>query len=193
MPLLFKPAALALASIRLSVFAGDNARGYKPATKIPAGVASTNWVHDTATVTLPDGHGLTTGASVDLYWAGGKRCGMTATVTGDSVALAGGHGDALPANGTATIVSLRVAVADFAFAGNNIIGYVASGSGRVTYDFLDSGGTSQQTIEAPLAPFPNFWLAGMSVNPFAGKTVASFTVSNGTVLAMAPQLIIASV
>lgn len=55
------------------------------------------------TITLDPGHGLVTGR-FDLYWTvggvAGKRRGVAGTVTGDSLAISGGAGDNLPAQGS---------------------------------------------------------------------------------------------
>ena len=168
---------------------GDGPRGYQPTTPLPAANASTNWVNSTSTATLATGHGLVTNDVCDLYWAAGKKCQMTATVTGNSVALAGGHGDALPADGTQVKVCKRTALPDLAFVGNNLTAYIVGGDQRVVFDFLDAGGASQATIEVIAPPFPEFWFAGRGTNAFAGKTIASATVSNGGSSAVAtPKL-----
>jgi hypothetical protein len=51
---------------------------------------------DTGIVTLSTGHGIETSDVVDVYWAGGVRYGMTATVSDNAVTVDGGSGDALP-------------------------------------------------------------------------------------------------
>lgn len=61
-----------------------------------AGALTTRTDDDTGVVTLSGGHGVATGRG-DLYWSGGKRIGMTFTVTVNSVAIDGGTGDVLPA------------------------------------------------------------------------------------------------
>jgi hypothetical protein len=170
---------------------GDGGRPYRPTTPIPAGKPSVTWDHDTATATLAAEHGLVTSDVVDLYWASGKRCQMTATVTVNSVALAGGHGDELPANGTAVVLSKQVVLADIGFVGDNLTGYFAGGDQRVTFDFLDGDGDSVGTLEVFVPPYPCHWLPGLGANPFAGVTIASVTVSNGSsLLAATPQLML---
>jgi len=168
---------------------GAGARGYTPSTPIAAGKPSLTWDLDLATATFAAGHGFVTNDVCDLYWAAGKKCQMVATVTVNSVALAGGHGDSLPADGTAVVLCKRTALADLAFAGNSLTAYIASAGQRVVFDFLDSGGTSQAVIEVRCPPFPEFWFTGYGTNAFAGKAIASATVSNGSALAAAsPKL-----
>lgn len=65
-----------------------------PAAKI--GTLTTRTDANTGTFTMASGHGFVTSDRIDLYWSGGKRYGMTATVTGDSAVLDGGTGDDLP-------------------------------------------------------------------------------------------------
>ncbi len=65
------------------------------------GALTTRTDDNTGTLTMDTGHGLTTGV-IDVYWdvGGTKGCrrNMTATVTGDSIAIDGGSGDVLPAD-----------------------------------------------------------------------------------------------
>ncbi|WP_020467848.1 hypothetical protein [Zavarzinella formosa] len=56
---------------------------------------------DTGVATMEAGHGIASTNRVDLYWNGGKRIGMTATVAANAVTLDGGTGDNLPVVGTA--------------------------------------------------------------------------------------------
>lgn len=171
---------------------GAGKRAYQPDDPLPAAKASTDWDHDTATATLAADHGLLTGDKIDLYWAAGKRLGMTATVTDNDVALAGGHGDDLPADGTAVNVAKQTALPDVAFAGDSLTAYLAGGDQRVVFDFLDDAGDSQAVIEIVVPPVPVFWFAGVATSLFAGKTIASATVSNGSALATAtPKLALA--
>lgn len=60
---------------------------------------------DTGIVTLATGHGIETADVVDVYWAGGVRYGMDATVDANAVTVDGGAGDALPILNT-TITAL---------------------------------------------------------------------------------------
>jgi hypothetical protein len=79
-----------------------------------AGTLSTRTDNDTGTATLGNGHGITTGMAVDIYWSGGAHYGFTAgTVSGNSVPfdISGfSNGDNLPSQGTAIIMSPRVSI-----------------------------------------------------------------------------------
>ena len=65
---------------------------------------------NTGTITMNDaGHGITTGAKVDVYWAGGVQYNVTVgTVSGASVPIDLGSGDDLPSEDTAVVVSVQV-------------------------------------------------------------------------------------
>ena len=60
------------------------------------GSLTTRTDNDTGVVTLATGHGIQTNDVVDVYWAGGVRYGMTATVATNAVTVDGGAGDNLP-------------------------------------------------------------------------------------------------
>jgi hypothetical protein len=66
------------------------------------GQLTTRTDDNTGTLTMDSGHGITTGARLDLYWTGGRRYNITVgTVATNSVPIDLGAGDALPANLTA--------------------------------------------------------------------------------------------
>ena len=68
---------------------------------------------------MATGHGITTGALVDVYWEGGVRYGVTVgTVNGQAVPLTdSGAGDVLPADETPIVIGL-VTVIDTDFDGD---------------------------------------------------------------------------
>lgn len=86
-----------------------------PAAKV--GQLTTRTDNDTGTVTMATGHGFATSDKIDLFWSGGSRRAMTATVTGDSVVLDGGSGDNLPANLT-NITAMKPVEYDFSIDGD---------------------------------------------------------------------------
>jgi hypothetical protein len=72
-------------------------------------------------LTMDAGHGITTGARLDLYWAGGSRRGiLVGTVSTNQVPLttATGAGDVLPANLT-DVTAMVPQEEEFLFTGNN--------------------------------------------------------------------------
>lgn len=61
------------------------------------GTLSTRTDNTSGTLTMSSGHGITTGAKIDLYWDGGVRYGVTVgTVSTNSVPISSGAGDNLP-------------------------------------------------------------------------------------------------
>lgn len=64
---------------------------------------------NTGVVTMDDaGHGIITGNKVDVYWTGGMRYGMDATVSGTAVSLDGGAGANLPADESPVVCCVQV-------------------------------------------------------------------------------------
>jgi len=69
-----------------------------------SGTLTTRTDANTGTLTMSTGHGITTGARLDVYWATGYRYGMTVgTVSTNSVPIDGGAGDDLPTANTAIV------------------------------------------------------------------------------------------
>ncbi len=69
-----------------------------------AGTLSLRTSNTVGTLTMESGHGITTAARLDLYFANGRRYGITVgTVSGLSVPFTLGDGDNLPAQGTAIL------------------------------------------------------------------------------------------
>jgi len=72
------------------------------------GTLSTRTNNTDGTLTMEAGHGFTTAAVIDLYWAGGVRYGVVVgTVATNSVPISGGAGDNLPAQATAITAVLE--------------------------------------------------------------------------------------
>ena len=154
--------------------------------QLTAGQSAVSWTKSTdiaGTAVMYYGHGITTGNLVDVYWAGGYRVGMTATVTVDSVALSGGSGTALPANGTTVILCVQVAIVA-AFVGNSLAALFASATIRSVISFVDN--TAAVTSFEIL---PNSGISYQAnTNPLAGKTIVSGSLSTTDPIAEAPVL-----
>lgn len=159
-------------------------QGIEPVvTALSAGKASADWAKtdaDTGTATMSTGHGLTTG-KVDVYWDGGARYNVDATVTDDSIALDGGDGDDFPANDTPLVLS-KPSVLPEDFDGDNLSVIAAEMSTRGMLVFLDAGGAVLLAHEftADLEPFA-WWKDASLANPLTGNAVASVQASAGTV------------
>jgi hypothetical protein len=69
-----------------------------------AGTLTTMTDFNTGVATLTTGHGIITSDICDIFWTGGCRYGMTATVATNAVTLDGGTGEPLPAQDTVVVV-----------------------------------------------------------------------------------------
>lgn len=111
------------------------------------------------TITLEADHGITTADTVDIYWDGGMRFGVTVgTVSGTAVPISSGTGDDLPAE-DADISVAPIAIAEIAITGDDLIilglQAVAPAAGvlhRCHVDFQDSGGSEVQVELVTNAP-----------------------------------------
>lgn len=76
------------------------------------GTLSTRTDNDTGTLTMSSGHGITTGATFDLYWVSGgvtyhQHTVTAGTVSGNSVPFDLGTGTNLPVQGTAIFAMVQ--------------------------------------------------------------------------------------
>lgn len=91
----------------------DSVTGYGPIAIAAGknGTLSTRTDNNTGTLTMAGGHGITTGAKIDIYWAGGVQYNVTVgTVSVNSVPFDLGVGDNLPSASTAIIACVRTQV-----------------------------------------------------------------------------------
>lgn len=144
-----------------------------------AGSLTTRTDANTGVATLSEGHGIETADKVDVFWSGGSRYGMDATVDGNAVTIDGGGGDDLPDEDTALVVTKRAPI-DVYFVGNTLKLLIACcKQRRVRLTFEDSGGAALFSRDLP-AGEPFYWASDQGVtNPLAGETVASVQASNG--------------
>jgi hypothetical protein len=70
-----------------------------------SGTLTTRTDDNTGVATLSTGHGIITSDVCDIYWTGGYRHGMTATVATNAITLDGGTGDPLPTEAAVVVVS----------------------------------------------------------------------------------------
>jgi hypothetical protein len=147
------------------------------------GQLTTRTDNDTGELTMTAGHGITTGARLDVYWSGGSRRGMTVgTVATNQVPIDGGAGDNLPANLTSITACVPQEEA-LSVAGDDVVAieYYATRRGTIvvadgsdveltaTIDGLGEGDERSQ-----------LWFAQRNeTNPIAGDTVAKVFFSNG--------------
>jgi hypothetical protein len=112
-----------------------------------AGTLSARTDNDTGTATLASGHGITTGATVDVYFAGGLRRGMTVgTVAGTSVPIDLGTGDNLPALNDPIVLCVPTTVT-LAFIAANVVMAVVQAAFRSSVQFQQTAGTVVKAID----------------------------------------------
>lgn len=161
-------------------------------TGLPVGFAGelTTRTNDTeGTVTLADGHGITTGLEVDLYWDGGIRYGVTVgTVAGNAVPLTDtGSGDDLPIAETEIVVSQRVRIAEF-IDGDQLVALSAvfelpsapTAAGRCLLQYLDEVDDEITTLTLRAREPVLIDTVRGDANPFAGKQALAIVASNSS-------------
>lgn len=144
-----------------------------------AGTLSTRTNNTDGTLTLGSGHGITTGAVVDLYWSGGARRNVTVgTVSGTSVPISSGSGDNLPVQDTAITVTVQTTV-DVDFVGDLLKVLAFYADQRCTVQFLES--TTVRLAVVLNANEPYLWFTDMGpANPLATYTISSMKVSQAS-------------
>ena len=176
-----KVAGTIVKSADSSVIVGDG----QSQVPLAAGKAVTGWVQtdaDTAECDLPAGHGYASG-TFDVFWSGGKRLGVTGTVTVNALALDGGAGDDFPASGTTGVVVSTRQQINFALDGDaaKLVVLLAT---RRAYVELQDAATAVIDARELLADEPFVWYAdGYLANPFAGNPITAAYVSNGEAVA----------
>jgi hypothetical protein len=133
----------------------------------------------TGELTMAGGHGITTGARLDVYWSGGSRYGMTVgTVATNQVPVDGGAGDVLPADETAVTAMVPVQE-NLAVTGNDVVAIVADAAAAATVVFTTSAPADVLAVEIAGATAAYFWQTGEGTNPMAGAAVAKVYLSHG--------------
>lgn len=142
-----------------------------PAAK--EGDLTTRTDDNTGVITLDGGHGLSSG-TYDIYWEGGCRYGMDATIATNAMSIDGGAGDVLPAAATPVWVSEQVSMT-FPFVGSLVlIGMIqANFPGHI--DMQTSAPASVYAAAVSSTP-TRFTAADVS------GTVATVKFSNGSTL-----------
>lgn len=176
----------------------------EPPAGIPAaktGQLTTRTDANTGTLTMDGGHGIITNDKISVFWSGGSRWGMTATVTVNSVAIDGGGGDDLPTNLTAITASVPTSETGSVVGDNAVcdVVYAAlSGTdGNAYVEFQQANGTTIITYTLSPSLPSNSWDGiddatdpATGANPFAGVTVGIVLFSHGetSVRTMGSQL-----
>lgn len=149
-----------------------------------AGTLTTRTDNDTGVATLSTGHGIISTDVVDVFWDGGIRRGMVATVAVNAVTIDGGAGDNLPALTTALVVCKQT-VLDVDITGPTILACLASAQRRASIAIQKN----DATVIANLYPGKSgndgepalvYAINQGMTNPFAAADVGKVVVSNGS-------------
>ena len=149
-----------------------------PAAK--TGTLTTRTDANTGELTMASGHGITTGARLDLYWSGGSRRGITVgTVATNSVPFDLGDGDDLPVATTA-ITAMVPAENTLAVPGDDLVGLAVSCpvGGTVVFAAADDS-EIYASVRTTASPSEVISVAD-GTNPFEGETVAKVFLSHGS-------------
>lgn len=138
---------------------------------------------NTGELTMSPGHGITTGARLDIYWSGGKRRGVTVgTVATNAVPFDLGSGDNLPTNNTA-ITAMMPTEEDFVCTGDNVslIAVYSDVAGQIVFcEADDTEGKAYAVGGAVGGEQSAFWTAARDpVNPLASKSITKVYFSHG--------------
>lgn len=169
-----------------------------PATQ--QGTLTTRTSDSAGVVTLQSGHAIATSDIVDLYWDGGARYGMEATVAGDEVTVSGGTGDALPPVSTALTMAKQVLIDPLCIDGNKaqIVGIIyrnnADPPARAQIDLRDSGNATvrQHSLVTEAAPggLVITDVANGDTNIYAGNPITKAVMSHNSVIASASMFLL---
>lgn len=145
------------------------------------GTLTTRTDNTTGTLTMAGGHGITTGARLDLYWTGGSRRGITVgTVSVNSVPFSAGAGDNLPVATTA--ITAQVPTSESVIVtGSNVVSIGASLplGGTIVFAASDNTEIFAKVLTATNTAYA--WASGYSgTNPLAGGAVAKVFLSQGS-------------
>ena len=160
---------------------------------LPAGKTgqlTTRTDNETGTLTMSGGHGITTGAIIDLYWATGARFGiLVGTVATNSVPIGAdnsGTGDNLPTNLTNVVASVQVPF-NVAIDGDELglvclqnvyANNTATDASRI--GFLDGTNDPIASIKLTGNTPRVFDVEGGDSNPFTGDPITHAVASNGS-------------
>jgi hypothetical protein len=151
-----------------------------PAAKI--GSLTTRTDNDTGTVTMNSGHGFITGNKIDLFWDGGSRRAMDATVTVNSVVLDGGAGDVLPAAASA-VTAMKPTEVLMDLDGDEAVALAVKAPRGGFVVFVDDGAADIANATYTIASGSDAgdsWSADSGeTNPLATKTVTKVKFSHG--------------
>jgi hypothetical protein len=165
---------------------GDSLEKASPSVPVAkVGQLTTRTDNDTGVLTMAGGHGFATSDKLDVFWSGGRRRNMTATVSVNAVTVDGGSGDNLPTNLTFITAMKPVEVA-ISFDGADAVGLMVSSPVPGFIAFYDDAGTPAVITDATYefeaaAGEGKTWVDGNGItNPFGSSVVTMVKFSHGS-------------
>ncbi len=143
-----------------------------------AGSLTTRTDNDTGVATLGAGHGLLTADKVDVFWTGGRRYNMSATVAGNEVTVDGGAGDNLPAEDTAVVLCKQVVV-NAAFDPDDTVALLITATRRTSIVLVDAADAALLALDLAAGECCLWWEGSGLTCPIAGNPVAALWCGNG--------------
>lgn len=135
---------------------------------------------NTGVLTMSSGHGITTGARLDVYWTGGSRYGMTVgSVSGTTVPIDLGAGDDLPANLT-NVTAMVPTELPIVVTGDDAVSVACRCPVGGTVVFADSGNTTIVAYQLTTTVTTAVWVTNQGTNPLAGASLAKVFISHGS-------------
>lgn len=147
-----------------------------PAAAAP-GDLTTRTDDNTGVVTLDAGHSIVTG-KVDVFWDGGRRYNVDATVVVNACSIDGGAGDVLPADETPVSVCQQVIV-NAAFDPDDVSVLLVTATKRASIVLVDSGGAALLALDLEAGECCLWWEDSGLTRPFTGNAVAAIWITNG--------------
>jgi hypothetical protein len=151
---------------------------------IPAAKSGTLTVRtdaNTGSLTMSSGHGITTGARLDLYWVGGCRRGIVVgTVATNVVPIDLGSGDDLPSAATAITAMVPTNI-EFEIVGDDAVGIVFNSAKRGQLTIIDETDSDAEVYYSMVEDGgQSLWHEGDGTdNPAAGANMTKAFVSHG--------------
>jgi hypothetical protein len=141
-----------------------------------AGTLSTRTSDTAGTLTLAAGHGVQTGAVLDVYWSGGRRYNVVAgVVVGNDVPISGGAGDSLPTVATSLTAAVQLEV-DTDFEGDPLVAIGALCPQRAHVGFY-AGTTLALSLDLVAGELWHWIDGGTAPNPLAGQAITHVVVT----------------
>lgn len=156
-----------------------------------AGTLTTRTDNETGSLTMSSGsHDITTGSTIDLYWTGGSRHGITVgTVSGTTVPIGAddsGTGDNLPTASTAIVADVQVPFNasidgdELALIGMEMT-YTSTNETATSHVSLVDSGDSEIAGVDLTANAPRAWdITGGDTNAFTGNPITDGVISNAS-------------